>query len=144
MPLPLYGSGGRSSRILAAISPTRSLSAEVRVRRFFSTLALTILGSLKTIGWRVAQRERHRVARHLGAIADAIDLKLARPALSHAFDHVGEVRADQAVARPVLARIIRPRHNKLVAFQLDADALRESLGQFTFRPLDQRIGQVFG
>src|SRR5262245_52464156 len=42
-PLPLYGSGGRSSRTLAAVWPTRSRSALVSVSRFLSTLALTPL-----------------------------------------------------------------------------------------------------
>src|SRR3954469_3333517 len=51
MPLPLYGSGGRSSRIFAAVCPRTSRSDEVRTTLFFSTLAPTPFGSLNTTGW---------------------------------------------------------------------------------------------
>src|SRR4029079_8226271 len=49
-PLPLYGSGGRSSRTAASVCPTRSRSALVSVTRFLSTLAATPFGSLNTTG----------------------------------------------------------------------------------------------
>src|SRR5687767_10260180 len=44
MPLPLYGSGGRNDRTLAAVCPRTSRSVLARVMMFFSTLALTPLG----------------------------------------------------------------------------------------------------
>src|SRR6267143_6616802 len=47
MPLPLYGSGGRTLRICAAVRPTRCLSAPLTVIRFAlaSYSALTPSGS---------------------------------------------------------------------------------------------------
>ena len=52
MPLPLYGSGGRSARILAAVRPSRCLSTArtVSLVCLASTSAVTPSGSLKTTG----------------------------------------------------------------------------------------------
>src|SRR5262245_48567817 len=61
MPLPLYGSGGRSARIFTAVSPSasrfalRSVSPMVgrvsSVRGTLSTSAVTPSGRLNTMGW---------------------------------------------------------------------------------------------
>src|SRR5437868_6261811 len=44
-PLPLYGSGGRKLRTLAAARPTASLSIPERITTFLSTAALIPAGS---------------------------------------------------------------------------------------------------
>src|SRR5215468_6785985 len=61
MPLPLYGSGGRSARIFTAVSPSASRSTLLSVspivgrvssvRATLSTSAVTPSGRLKTMGW---------------------------------------------------------------------------------------------
>src|SRR3989338_187013 len=51
IPFPLYGSGLRIERICAATAPNTTLSAEVRVRTFFSTVALTPAGKGISTSW---------------------------------------------------------------------------------------------
>src|SRR5262245_3100215 len=51
MPLPLYGSGGRRPRTLAATWPRSSRSTPDSATRFFSTLASIPCGSGKSITW---------------------------------------------------------------------------------------------
>ena len=62
-PLPLYGSGGRSSRIAAAAWPRTSRSAPSSVTTDLrSTLAVTPCGQLERDRVRVAEREEEDVA----------------------------------------------------------------------------------
>ena len=52
-----------------------------------------------------AERELERLARKLGAVADALDLEPLLVAVGDALDHVGDQAARQPVQRPVLAAV---------------------------------------
>src|SRR5262245_56715568 len=85
---------------------------------------------------RIAERHRHGVAGDLGAVTDAVDLELARPAVRDALDHVGQVRAHEAVLGAVLALVVGAQHRDLVRLGLDAHPRRDRLGQLALRALD--------
>src|SRR5580692_9022179 len=87
-PLPLYGSGLRSLRMLAATSPTCCLSIPSTTNR---------------VG--VAERELQVLAPGLDAVADADDLERLAVAVGHAGHHVGDQRAGQPVQRADLALV---------------------------------------
>src|SRR6266540_3831423 len=91
---------------------------------------------------RVAERHGHGIARDLGAITDAVDLELARPAFGHALDHVGEVRAHEAVLRAVLVRIVRSQHDDLVGFGLERHAGGHRLAELALRSLDAESARL--
>ena len=67
---------------------------------------------------RIAQAEHHRVlALHLGAVADADDFQVARPALGDAFDGVVDQGARQAMHRRL--RIVFADRHQVAVFLLD-------------------------
>jgi hypothetical protein len=77
--LALVRLGGRSSRIFAAVWPSRFAVGARERDAVLVDLARDSLGQLEDDGVRVAERHRERVARDLGAVTDAVDLELACP-----------------------------------------------------------------
>ena len=109
MPLPLYGSGGRTARTSAAVWPTCCLSVP---------LTMTCVGAgtskrdararLHDDRMRVADVQLQVGAAQGRAIADALDLEVLLEALRDALDHVRDQRAREPVERAVLAALGRP------------------------------------
>ena len=116
MPLPLYGSGGRSARIFAAVCAEQLLvdrpQGQIeRGQRVFGARRLVdlgrdALGQVEDHRVREAEREVNLLALHLGAEADAADLERALEARGHALGHVGEDGAGQAVEARGPARVV--------------------------------------
>ena len=74
-------------------------------------------------------------ALHLGAVADADDFQVARPALGDAFDGVVHQRARQSVNRGL--RIVLAHGDEVSVFLLHLDAGGKSRVQLALRPLHQ-------
>ena len=76
---------------------------------------------------RVAEREDHLLALHLGAVADADDVELALEAVGHAGHGVGHQAARQAVElRRARDRRSTRLATQLSVGQLEVDARRET------------------
>ena len=106
--MPLYGSGGRTSRISAAIWPTCCLSMPLTMISVCAgTSNVMPGGGVDHDGVRVADAQLERRPAQRGAVADALDLEALLEALRDALDHVRHERARQAVQRAVLAALGR-------------------------------------
>ena len=107
MPLPLYGSGGRSCG--APPQPGRRFPCSRLRSRICVGCGARQLDSLRRLVLdrvREAKRELQPVGPRLRLVADADELELLLEALGHALDHVGDERARQAVQRLVV-RFVR-------------------------------------
>ena len=83
-PLPLYGSGLRNARILAATSPTTCLSAPwTRISVWVGVVMVMPSGATNTTGCE-AQRQAQVLALHGSAVTHANQLQLALEAFGHA------------------------------------------------------------
>src|SRR5215207_2198067 len=82
---------------------------------------------------RVAERQLEVAAPELRAVADALDLERLGEAGRHALDHVGDQRAREAVQRPVLGAVGRPRDEQLAVLVLDVDRPRLALFEVAAR-----------
>ena len=138
-PLPLYGSGLRSLRMLAATSPTCCLSMpETENRVGASTAKVMPSGALTRTGWLKPSANSRSLPLATDAVAGADDLEGLGVAVGDAQDHVGDQGAGQAVQRAVLPLVVGPGHLQgavLGAGDLDglghACADRVPLGPFT-------------
>src|ERR1700748_1398812 len=99
MPLPLYGSGGRCLRMIAAVSPTSCLEIPLTTTRVGCGTSNSIPSGagVRTGG------EVEVLALQLRAVADALDLETLLVAGGHALHHVRDERARQAVQRAMFA-----------------------------------------
>ena len=108
MPLPLYGSGGRTLRISAAVWPTICLSMPLARRPASASAPRTRCPARGLTRTGASSRPAAPVgAAQRGAIADALDLEALLEALRDALDHVRDQRARQAVQRAILAALGR-------------------------------------
>ena len=85
---------------------------------------------------RIAERENHLLALHLGAVADADDVELALEAVGDAGHRVGDQAARQAMKLASAGIVGRPLGDEMAVGQLEVDAARERLFQLALRPLD--------
>src|SRR5215471_15076127 len=91
---------------------------------------------------RVADIELEVGALERRAVADALDLELLLEALGHALDHVRDERPGQAVQRPVLPALGRPRDDDLAVALLDLHPRRNLLLQRPERAGDRDAGRL--
>ena len=134
MPLPLYGSGGRTRRISDAIWPTCCLSIPL-------TITTVGLGDVERDPLRWVDRHRVREADvQLEArspercpVADALDLERLLEPLRDALDHVRDERPRQPVQSAILASLRRTRDHDLVVLLLDSDPLGKLLRELAER-----------
>jgi transcriptional regulator GlxA family with amidase domain len=84
---------------------------------------------------RVADGELEVGALELRPVADALDLEVLLEALRHAFDHVRDERAREAVERTVLPALGRARHDDLRLPLVDLHAGRHVLRQLAERTI---------
>ena len=111
MPLPLYGSGGRTLRISAAVWPTTCLSVPLTT----ICVGAGTSNEMPSRGVTVTECEKPTCELEVGAlelraVADALDLEVLLEALGDALDHVRDERARESVQRAVVAAVGRPRH----------------------------------
>ena len=134
MPLPLYGSGGRTLRIRAAISPTACLELPLTMIWVGAGTSNSMpSGALIGDRMRVADLKLDVAALERGAVADALDLESLRVALGDAVDHVEDQAAREAVERAVLAAVGRPGDDQLGVLLLDGDVARLALLEIAAR-----------
>ena len=134
MPLPLYGSGGRTLRISAAVCPTICLSMPL-------TMISVGVGTSKEMPargviddrMRVADGELEVLAAERGAVADALDLQALLEALRDALDHVRDQRTREPVERAVGTAVARPRDDDRVVLLLDLHPQRHLLAELAER-----------
>ena len=106
MPLPLYGSGGRTRRMLAAVCPTSSLSMpETMIRVGSGHLEVDAVGGLDHDRVGETHLQLEPTALEVGPVTDTDRLQLLAVAVGHAGDHVGEQRPVQTVERPHVALV---------------------------------------
>src|SRR5215471_14957915 len=118
MPLPLYGSGSRSARSLAA----------VRQREHHRM--------------RVAQRQGDRLTLDLRSVADADDVELSLEAVLDAVHHVRHQRAGQTVQRADPAIVAGAGDHELIVLELRAEPRRDGLRQLALGPFGAHGGAV--
>ena len=142
MPLPLYGSGGRTLRTTAANWPTACLSGpdDRDVGRVGDGHADARRGlEHDLVG--VADLQRHRVGLlQLRLVADADDLELLGVAVGDPLDHVGDQAAGQAVQGAALPLVVGPADDDLLAGLVVADADLAPVGATRACPWGLRPG----
>jgi len=78
-------------------------------------------------------------ARHCGLEANTVDLELFHEPVAHAFDHVVEQRAAQAVQRARLGVLTLAADQNGRAFDLDRGAAGQFPIEFAFRAFDMDL-----
>ena len=137
MPLPLYGSGGRTSRISAAVWPTTCLSVPLTtIWVGTGTSKLTPGRGWIVTGVRVPDRQLEVRSSELRAVADPLDLEVLLEPLRHALDHVRDERPREAVQRAVVSAVGRPRHVQHPVFLCNLDAGGDALLELAERAGD--------
>ena len=123
--------------MLAATWPTSWRSTPVTVMCVCLSIAMSMPGGdVEHHRVRVAEREDHLLALHLGAVADADDVELALEAVGDAGDRVGHQAARQAVELAELRVVgVEPGH-QLTVGELEHDAGGMRLAQLALRTLD--------
>ena len=123
MPLPLYGSGLRTLRTLGGELADGLLvgAGHVDLVDAFELHRHVRRGSPRvTVG--VADRQHEVLALLLGLVADALDFQRLLVAVGHAFDHVRQQRAGQAVQRLALLLVVGAGDDQVAVLRwLDLD-----------------------
>ena len=142
MPLPLYGSGGRTLRTSAAIWPTCCLSIPLTIdlgrRRHLERDPLRRLQHDRV---READVQLEVGAAQRGAVADALDLEALREAVRDALDHVRDQRAREPVQRAIVAALGRPRDGDRPVLLLDLHPPGNLLAELAERPVDHHAAR---
>src|ERR1019366_9573894 len=138
-PLPLYGSGLRRLRLLAATSATCCFSMPST-----TNLEGEPLGGAHRHRVAEAERELQVPAPGLHPVADADDLQRLAETVRDAGDHVGDQRAGQAVQRADLALVAWPGDFNGAVGLADLDGRRNLEPEAALRALHGDLAAIDG
>ena len=145
MPLPLYGSGGRMARMVAA-DLTDGLFVDAAHEHDLGLRRLELDAFWRVDDHRMAEAhlQLQALALDAGSIAHADDLQTPLEAFGDTFDHVGDESPREPVQGAVRTAVGGPSDRDHAALQLHDHLPRHPLHKLTLRALDGHQSVVVG